>query len=207
MTYMKIELKVEDVFEYSIKYPTVDYRFFRELMIFKNDHDICLILNNILLELDCTQMFDDKQVLSTGTLVYDTLSSKYYYYMLHFDNQYKYNSYLDRYINNHFKNVCFENHLATIVKAKASLNTPKTPKPKRTVKNNKYVKQTTTDLFTGKETYIYSKVVNGITETIQSDDPNLLDSLNAKPIKPKKEKARKGGAVPFSAMTFNFTKK
>lgn len=206
MTYMKIEL---DVFErlYTLKYPNVDYRFFLNTIPFRNDHDICIILNNILLELDCTQIFDNKQVLTTKHLNYDDLASKYYYYMLHLDNQYRYNSYLDKFIDNHYKNLCFEYDFASKIEAKALVTNNKVNKPKRVTKNSKYVRQVTTDLFTGKETYIYSRVFNGTTETIQSEDPNLLESLNAKPVKPKREKVSKGGAVPLSAMTFTFTKK
>lgn len=206
MIYMKIELSDLDEI-YILKYPDVNYNFFRNLIEFRTDKDIIGILDNLLLELDCTQVFCDMQVLSTKHLVYDTVASKYYYYLIRLDNQLLYNSYLDIFINNHVNNLLFEIALAKTALAVKPKTVTKGNKPKRTVKNGKYVRQVTTDLFTGKETYIYSRVVNGITETTQSDDPNLLETLNAKPARVKKEKASKVVGVPLSAMMFSFKKK
>ena len=84
---MKVEFNILDK-DWVIKYPDVDYRYFKNLIEFKNDVDIFVILDNLLTELDCSQLFDNRQVLNTNHLVYSYNSSKYYYYMLHLDNQF-----------------------------------------------------------------------------------------------------------------------
>ena len=87
-----------------------------------------------------------------------------------------------------------DNAMQTIVK--------QYPKSKRKLPENKFIKYTTIDIFTGKETYIYENLRT--LEKINVDNPNLLEELNA-PKKKKVEKKKEVG-VPISSMTFSFKK-
>ena len=67
---------------------------------------------------------------------------------------------------------------------------------------NKFIKYTTKDIFTEKETYIYENLRT--LEKINSNNPNLLEELNTP--KKKKIKKKKEVGVPISSMTFSFKK-
>ena len=67
---------------------------------------------------------------------------------------------------------------------------------------SKISKYTTKDIFTGKETYIYENLRT--LEKINSNNPNLLEELDAP--KKKKVKKKKEVGVPISSMTFSFKK-
>ena len=75
-------------------------------------------------------------------------------------------------------------------------------KIKKKLPENKFIKYTTKDIFTGKETYIYENLRT--LEKINVDNPNLLEELNAP--KKKKVKKKKEVGVPINSMTFSFKK-
>lgn len=181
----------------KIEYPNIEYNDWKRTKEFNTDNDICNILNNILNNLNCKRIYEGKRVIMTTYPVYQMFINEYYYYLIKINNQFVYNEYFDKLINCHIDNILFEitdNTMQTIVK--------QYPKSKRKLPENKFVKYTTIDIFTGKETYIYENL--RILEKINSDNPNLLEELNAS--KKKKVKKKKEIGVPISSMTFSFKK-
>ena len=181
----------------NIKYPDVNYSYWKSFIEYKDDLDIIIILENLLVYLDCTVIYSNSRVLYTNQMMYEKYVGDYYYYLLHFDNQLYYNTYFDLLCKRHQDNVEFEFNnpiLEKLIIAKSKAVSKKKV-------SNKFVRQVTTDLITGQEVYIY---INGKDEPITSNDPNLLDKLNNKE---KKVKQPKRGAVPMSSMTFSFKKK
>jgi len=183
---------------FIIKYPNVNYSYWKNLIPYNGDKDIIIILSNILVQLDCTIMFSNQRLLYTHNMMYEYYVSEYYYYLLHIEHQWLYNNYFDLLIFKHIHNIKFEQDNPIII-------TPPKIKSKRLNHSkiiNMFVRQVTTNMFTKKEAYIYSNAKTG--EVIQSDDSNLLDTLNAKPVK---EKRTKVVGVSLDDMTFSFKKK
>lgn len=172
----------------------IDYSFYKHITQLPNDTEITKHLNYLLKCIDCTIFYDCGANCILGSYTYELRIKEYYYFLLKIKNQFLYNEYLDKLIDQVNKNINFEynNMLKTP-------NKPKKEVKKKTIKNE-FVKQTTTDLFTGEITYQY--VNHKTNEIITSEDPNLLDSLNAKPKKEKKSKI-----VSMNNITFNFNKK
>lgn len=186
----------------TVKYPDINYSYWKNLKPYNTDDELSIILCSIAIDLDCSIIFGDKRLIQTSNMMYDYNISLYYYYLLHMEDQELYNFYFDCLITLHRDNIDFELNNPIII-----------PTPKEMIKskakpkiNGKFVRQITRDMFNGEETYIYSNSKTG--ETINSEDPNLLDSLNGiKPIKGKKVKQSKSNVVPISSMTFTFKKK
>ena len=185
--------------ELNINYPDVDYGYFKNLNIYHNDDDLCKILNNILYDLNCTREISCGRVLMTHYPMYNIRLSNYYYYLLRLDNQILYNTYIDKLIKRHLDNIIFEYEHPYI---KSNIDKPKN-KPSKKQIPNKFIKQVTTDLFTGETIYIYENFKTG--EVIESKNPNLLDELNASKKKERPKKVKYVG-VPLDAMTFSFDK-
>ena len=101
----------------------------------------------------------------------------------------KYNHMADLLEKRHKDNLEFEENNPEIVeeipKSKKAANKQK--EKKKTPKNI-WVKDESKDLFEDKPKYVYSNLKTG--ECIISDNPNLLDELNAKPKKEKKQKTK-----------------
>lgn len=189
-----------------LKYPNINYGFWKDVKEYNCDEDITNILDRLLIDADCSTLYNNQQVVKTTSFVYETYLSHYYYYLLRIRNQFIYNMYFDKLIDKHALNIKFEDTFEEIVipnkttMKKGSANqrssTRGADKKPRGVKNQ-YVRQETTDLITGKITYLYS---NAKTEdVIQSEDPNLLDELNGK----KKKKATK--VITPKKVVFSFT--
>lgn len=181
----------------KIEYPNIEYNDWKRTKEFDTDNDICNILNNILNNLNCKRVYEGKRVIVTTYPVYQMFINEYYYYLIKINNQFIYNEYFDKLINCHIDNILFEitdNTMQTIVK--------QYPKSKRKLPENKFVKYTTIDIFTGKETYIYENLRT--LEKINSDNLNLLEELNSN--KKKKVSKKKEIGVPISSMTFSFKK-
>lgn len=181
----------------KIEYPNIEYNDWKRTKEFNTDNDVCNILDKILANLNCKRVYEGKRVIMTTYPVYQMFINEYYYYLIKINNQFVYNKYFDKLINCHIDNILFEitdNATQTIVK--------QYPKSKRKLPENKFIKYTTIDIFTGKETYIYENLRT--LEKINVDNPNLLEELNAP--KKKKVKKKKEVGVPISSMTFSFKK-
>lgn len=181
----------------KIEYPNIEYNDWKRIKEFNTDNDICSILDKILTNLNCKRVYEGKRVIMTTYPVYQMFINEYYYYLIKINNQFVYNKYFDKLINCHVDNVLFE-------VMNSFVQSPVKPyiKIKKKLPENKFIKYTTKDIFTGKETYIYENLRT--LEKINSDNPNLLEELNA--TKKKKVKKKKEVGVPISSMTFSFKK-
>lgn len=114
------------------------------------------------------------------------------YYILRITNPFVFNKIIRKIINVHKENiVIYENE-----KEAAKFRNIKPTKKKSSKAKNKFYQEKQYDIF-GNLTYIYTNPKTG--EVIQSDDPNLLETLNAKHKKTK--------VVSLDNMTFSFKKK
>lgn len=181
----------------KIEYPNIEYNDWKRTKEFNTDNDICSILDKILDNLNCKRVYEGKRVIMTTYPVYQMFINEYYYYLIKMANQFIYNQYFDKLINCHIDNILFE-IMNTFVQAPVKPY----PKIKNKLPENKFIKYTTKDIFTGKETYIYENLRT--LEKISSNNPNLLEELNAS--KKKKVKKKKEVGVPISSMTFSFKK-
>lgn len=184
-----------------IKYPEVTYPYWKSLLPYYNDEDLEIILQNLIVSLDCSIIFSGMRVIMTTHMNYETYVSRYYYYLLHFENQRKYNFYFNLLCIAHRENIDFEHNHPIIEKPVQS----KSRDFAKIKAQPKYIKQTTNDLITGKEVYKYINKKTG--EIITSDDPNLLDTLGKRPKKEPKEKISKIISISLGEMSFSFKKK
>lgn len=181
----------------SINVLDIDYFKFKRIEDFNNDDDLCNILDNILIKLDCTKETAYGRVCTTTCFMYNDSLSEYYFYLIKLRNQFIYNSYIDKIIKRHVDNIIYEHNLSvdtTVVKSKPV-------KIKKKSIPNKFVKRVSIDMFTGEEIYYYINLKTN--EEVRSTNPNLLDELNTS----KKKVKKKEIGVPISAMTFNFNLK
>lgn len=185
-----------------VNYPNVDYMYWKSCIDVKDDNDIINILNNKLKDLDCTKEYSCGRPMMTNYFSYTSALSNYYYYLCKLTNQIIYNIYIDKLIDRHIKNIVFEYehpYIQSHIKNKKESKKKKLPP-------NKFIKYTTFDIFTNKKIYIYENARTK--EKIESNNPDLLNELNATKKKERKKsiKIDKVG-VPISAMTFSFKKK
>lgn len=168
----------------------------RTFPTYDNDFDTCCELERMLnSELNCTRVYNGVIFRTIHSYNYKYYCYIYYRLLLSLRNQLLYNKYVDKLIDNH--NINIEMYLNTKEDC-----TPKTKKKKNTTrkKKDKYIRETTTDIFTGETIYVYENTTTG--EQITSKDGSLLDSLNSKVAKKKKSKA-----MPFiSNISFKFNK-
>lgn len=188
--------------ELKLEYPSIDYMKFKSIYEYNNDFDLMNILDKILKKLDCTIEYSCGRTCVTTFPIYNMTLSEYYFYLIRINNQFIYNNYIDKLIKRHIDNLIFEYEHPYI----PPTNKKKVTSKKKKLPPNQFFKQVTYDLFTNKETYIY---INPRTkEEINSDNPNLLDELNAPKKRERKSSIKiKRGGVPISAMTFSFKKK
>lgn len=172
----------------------LDYFKFKRIEDFNNDTDLCNILDNILIKLDCTKETTYGRICTTSCFMYNDSLSEYYFYLLKIRNQFIYNMYVDKVIKRHIDNIIYEYNIP-IDTAMIKLKPVKTKKKSIP---NKFVKRISIDMFTGEEIYYYTNLKTN--EEVRSTNPNLLDELNV----PKKKIKKKEIGVPISAMTFNF---
>ena len=188
--------------ELKLEYPSIDYIKFKSIYEYNNDFDLINILDKILKKLDCTIEYSCGRTCVTTFPIYNMTLSEYYFYLIRINNQFIYNNYIDKLIKRHIDNLIFEYEHPYI----PPTNKKKVTSKKKKLPPNQFFKQVTHNLFTNKETYIY---INPRTkEEINSDNPNLLDELNAPKKRERKSSIKiKRGGVPISAMTFSFKKK
>ena len=180
----------------DIEYIEVGLVNWRTFPSYDNDFDTCCELERMLnSELNCTRVYNGVVFRTIHSYNYKYYCYIYYRLLLSLKNQLLYNKYVDKLIDNH--NINIEMYLNTKEDC-----TPKTKKKKTTTrkKKDKYIRETTTDIFTGETIYVYENTTTG--EQITSKDGSLLDSLNGKVAKKKKNKA-----MPFiSNISFKFNK-
>lgn len=185
----------EDVLE--IERPTVDAIYWYNSKNCRTDADVIAVLKDILHRLDCTKEYDCGRPMMTTFLMYNSTMNDYYYYLLKLNNYIIYNKYLDILIDRHIQNIIFEyaHPYAPVRIGKKKRNSKKRIIP------NKFIKQESIDIITGEKKYFYNNPKTG--EEYESSNSDFLSELKQRK---KKEKAPKRGAVPISAMTFNFKK-
>lgn len=177
---LDIEIPNYDDFQWSIFAGVADTQDNIEKQLLK-------VLNNL-----NTTEYKNKLYFTPDSTNYKNNIGTYFRYLYKLNDYIKYNYYLDLVINRHINNLIF---VATFI-PKEEIKTKIKKQSKRVP--NKYFKYETKDLFTGKITYYYENPKTG--DHIDSDDGNLLETLNSK--KTKKEKKQKvKEPIKF---TFNF---
>lgn len=184
----------------NINYPDVDYIYWRSVIDCKTDKDVIKVLEDKLNNLDCTKEYDCGRPMMTTYFNYNSVISDYFYYLYKLNNQLLYNEYINKFIDRHIENIVFEYEHPYLDKS-AKKVTKRKKKPA-----NKFIRYVTFDIFTNEKIYVYENLYTK--EQIKSDNPNLLEELNApKKKEHKKSISAKKVGVPISAMTFNFKKK
>ena len=92
----------------TLTYPEIDYGFYKGIKEYYNDYDICNILNDLILDLDCTREISCGRILMTTYPMYQNRLNIYYFYLVKLVNQITYNLYLDKLINRHLNNLIYE---------------------------------------------------------------------------------------------------
>ena len=139
--------------------------------------DLYDILNGYLKDLDCTIEFKCGRPMMTTYTQYKVIIAEFLKILNKIPGYSIYNEYIDKLINRHIENILYEFN-NPIVKKKPTKSKKQKDKP------NKWTKAITNDIFTGEERYIYENLKTG--EIITSNNPDLLDTLNA----PKKKKVK-----------------
>lgn len=169
----------------------------RRLKFYKDDYDACVRLEEILAdELNCNCGENGVQIRHYGDYNYSIAIDDYYRILVRIDDPVLYNEYTDKLINIDAENREYYVANQNAIKSKYAPTTK--PKRKKRVKNE-FVRNSTTDMFSGKTIYIYDNPYTG--ECIESEDDNLLETLNAKP---KAKKKRRERDVKTINVTFNF---
>ena len=174
-----------------------DYSSWRSIVNKYNTYDDSIFIR-YLNDLDCTKKYDFGRPMMLSNSRYKDIINEYFYFLIKLDNPILYNFYVDALIKRHLDNIDFETNNPYIkpedkkvVKAKSK---------KKSIPNI-YIRQETTDLFTGETKYIYENLKNK--DSFTSSNPNLLEELNTKK---KKVKSKKTSAVALTSMTFSFKK-
>lgn len=181
----------------NINYPNVDYIYWKSVIDCKTDKDVIKVLEDKLNNLDCTKEYDCGRPMMTTYFNYNSVISDYFYYLYKLNNQLLYNEYINKFINRHIENIVFEYEHPYLDKS-----TKKVTKRKKTPAN-KFIKYVTFDIFTNEKIYVYENLYTK--EQIKSNNPNLLEELNAPKKKERKKVIKnKHVGVPIEAMTFSF---
>lgn len=156
-----------------------------------HNKDLYVILDDYLNDLDCTKEFKCGRPMMTTYSQYKIIIAEFLKILNKIPGYSIYNEYIDKLINRHIENITFEFN-NPIIKKKQTKSKKQKDKP------NKWIKAVTNDLFTGDERYIYENLKTG--EIITSNNPNLLDALNA----PKKTKVKESKTtfVPIGKIIF-----
>lgn len=186
----------------DVIYPEIDYFEFKSIHDCHNDNDLSKVLDELLEKLNCTIEYNGSRLRMTSYSNYKVSISFYYFYLIKLTNQILYNKYIDKLIQRHIDNIIFEYEHPYIPKTNKKRNVSK----KKNVPANKFIKLTTHNLFTNEKVYEYYNPRTK--ETIKSNNPNLLDELNASKKKERKKSIKvKQSSIPISNMTFSFKKK
>lgn len=177
--------------ELIVNYPNIDIKYWIDEQEHIERYGLYKELNNILSCLDCTKLYNDKQINTTTNYRYSYYLSKYYHLLLKINNQFYYNYYFNRLINVHIRNILFE------------YEHPNKPITIKNIKHkkakDKFVKYTTRNIITGNIVYKY--INNKTGEEYESSNPNLEEELN-KPKRKAKEKVKRDKVVKVKHMIF-----
>ena len=164
------------------------------------------VLDGLLKELDSTVMCKNMQILPLSSWRYSDIVNKFIRILLRiplYDYE-LYNKYVDLLYTRHKENVDFEN-LRIIPENNSATSGDKPVSSRNSRKRkipNKFIRTETHNLFTGALVYDYTNFATG--ESFISDNPNLLEELNA----PKKKvKAKKAPKKEFGKIILNFKMK
>lgn len=141
----------------------------------------------ILNDLDCTIIiYRGMRKIHTKDYLYSKLVNRYNKCLTRIKDPIKYNHMVDLLEKRHKDNLEFEENNPEIIEEIPK--TKKQSKEKKKTPKNIWVKDESKDLFEDKPKYVYSNLKTG--ECIVSDNPNLLEELNAKKKKEKKKKIK-----------------
>lgn len=174
-----------------------DYSSWRSIVNKHNTYDDTIFIR-YLNDLDCTKEYDFGRPMMLSNSRYKDIINEYFYFLIKLDNPILYNFYVDALIKRHLDNIDFETNNPYIKPEDKKI--VKSKSKKKSIPNI-YIRQETTDLFTGETKYIYENLKTK--DSFTSSDPNLLEELNAKK---KKVKSKKTSAVALTSMTFSFKK-
>ena len=195
ITWINSLTNFEDIF--IIEYPIVDAKFWYNIKPYTNDNDIINILNNLLINIDCTKEYSFGRPMMTTLFNYKDYISKYYYYLTKLNNQFIYNKFIDKLIKRHSDNILFEYKHPYIPKTieKKKLSN------KKKFKNNKIIKQETIDMFTRDKIYIFTDIKTG--EQYETNNENFIEELNNR----NKKKNISKNDISTKSITVNFKMK
>ena len=174
----------QDEIEYDVWIRSVEHYGIKRYMYFLLD------------DLDCSVIvYKTMRKIHTKDLLYSKLVNRYNKCLTRIKDPIRYNYFASLLEKRHKDNIEFEENNPEIKE--------EVPKSKKEAKQRKpkniWVKDVSTDLFNGNPKYIYSNLKTG--ECITSDNPNLLEELNAKKKKEKKVK------TPIPKFNFKITYK
>lgn len=156
--------------------------------------NIYTTLHAILADLDCTRVYKSGRPMMISYPQYKINIAKFIKYLYKIPGYSIYNEYIEKLVQRHIDNILFEFN-NPIVKKKP------TNSKKQKAKPNKWIKAETIDMFTNEVRYIYENLKTG--EIITSGNPDLLEELNNKKQKVKKEPT----PISREGVIFNFNKK
>jgi len=168
---------------YIIEYPDLEYTYWKSL----NNGLKYLVKTIKSIIWDISYYCNKGSIIeSTKNIMYKHKLRELYWYLLHLDNQFEYNRYINIINTIHSNNSYYD----SIIVEKVKVNTKYKPKGIK----NRYYKNIVRNLFTDEYEYDY---INPITnDKISSKDPNLGKILNK--VKSKRH------SVDLSSMTYSF---
>lgn len=145
------------------------------------------------------QIYKNKLYYDTKSFAYKDIITKYFRRLYTITNYIIYNYWLDKLLERIKENLIFENEFYNSQKMKDNPHktTNRNKGTKKSTPKNIWIKHETEDLFEGNTIYLYENLKTG--EQIESTNPDMLEELNTK--KPKQKKQR------LVITTFNFNKK
>ena len=184
------------------------------LKIWHSDEDIYNILNSLLKEIDLSRIFNGALITRTNTPRYESACSEYLFYVEKLSNHLEYNKWIDKLLLQHAANLVFEKEYIPPEEPK---NKKSKGKSKKALPPDLFYKRQTFDMFTNDPIYEYINPRTG--EIVKSDNPNLLNKLNAeiaerknyekkqkrkKAASENKEKIKINRSPDFSKLKFKF---
>lgn len=144
------------------------------------------------------QIYNDKLYYDTTSVIYNDVLNNYFRRLYTITNYIEYNYWFDKLINRIQENIIFEyNFKISHTMKEGPVKTKKVSNgTKKSTIPNKWIRHETINLFDGKTTYIYENLKTG--EQMESDNPDLLNELNAK---------HKKKTVSYTKFSFSFSKK
>lgn len=144
------------------------------MLKYEDDDDIRIKLNAILKDFNISRLFNGNLPYHTDTPRYISMLSEYFFYTEKLTNPIEWNYWFDILIKAHIFNIVFEKQFIPPIENKPKGKRSKNSKP---LPPNRFIKTQTFDLFSHDIIYEYVNLRTG--ETIKSDNPDLVNKLNA----------------------------